>query len=152
MSKELLPEPTERKYKIKGKVKFYRKNVVDHGRRYERVLAIIIPETSTEQMMFFNAWLPDTKEEYHELTGLIGSPVNSACKLSIHRGPDEKSEKHYLFVMSKGVEEELIKYEQEGKTLELTILPESEEMVGDEAKDSSGDFDLISGQENFQGQ
>lgn len=149
MSAPVLKDPTERQYKIKAKVKFIKKYVEDFGRSYQRVLAILIPETSTEQMMFLNAWLPTEKQEYFELAAFIASPINSPCKLSIHKGPDEKSEKPYLFVMSKGIEEALIKYKCNGKVLDLTILPESEEMVADEATDSDGDFDLISGQETM---
>jgi hypothetical protein len=93
--------------------------------------------------------LPEDQGQHYELVGMIAPPIDSPCRLSIHRGPDEKSERHYLFVMSKGVEDIILKYAKEGETLKVQILPESQEEIVDQARDTDGDYDLISGQESF---
>jgi len=133
---------------LKTKVKFFEKWVDDHGRRYFRKMALLIPELNDEARLFFNKWLPDTSEEHYELVALIPS-VNSPSRLSIHRGGDQKSEKHYLFVMSKGVEEDLIKFFKEGDTVMVHVLPEEADEQADQMRDSDGNFDLVPGQEGL---
>jgi len=142
-------EPEQKIYVLKCKVKFVRKNVKDGPRQYERTLAILVPQESDERTKFFTAWLPELKSEHFELAGIISAPIDSACRFSIHRGPDEKSEAHYLFVMSKGVEDVLIEAEMEGKTVYVEILPEGSDEEADNALEAGGDYDLISGQESF---
>ncbi len=134
-------DPTEREYHLIVKSKFYRKTVNEtiqgHAKSYERELVLFVPEESDQRTRFFMAWLPDSGAEYFELGGYIASPIDSPCRLSIHRGPDEKSERHYLFCMSKGVEE-IILTRPEGSTFRLTIMPASQE--------AEGDFDQVDSQ------
>jgi len=148
MSKVII-EPTEQEYVLKCKVIEKVKHVKDHDRQYERRLIYLIPERNDQAMAFFRAWLPDTRGEYFELVADIPNPIASPCRLSVHRGPDEVSENHYLFVMSKGVEEIIQERKLVGKTLIIKILPESSDEVVDQVRDSGGDFDLIHGQESF---
>jgi hypothetical protein len=143
------PELTEKNYFLKCKIKIIKKSVQDHDRQYERTLVILVPEDTDQRTSFLRAWLPEDQGQHYELVGMIAPPIDSPCRLSIHRGPDEKSERHYLFVMSKGVEDIILKYAKEGDTLKVQILPESEEEIVDQARDTDGDYDLISGQEQF---
>lgn len=126
------------KYTLIVKTKFVRKTVYeDHLKaQFEREMVILIPEHNDECGRFFRAWLPDTTDEYYELGVEIGSPVFSPSRVSIHRAPHPYSDSHFLFVMSKGVEEDLLR-QPEGKRLQVIILPQSSEEILDHAKDSS---------------
>ena len=142
-----IPEPTDRKYIMNCRLRFYRKTVVDnqgvHGLiQTERNLVMLVPDESDQRTQFLSAWLPDTQEEYFELAGYISMPIDSPCRFSIHRGPDAQSERHYLFVMSKGVSDILERF-TEGRVFSVTILPESEEDQADYAKDSDdGNYEV----------
>lgn len=125
-------------YNLIVTTKFVRKTVIEEKlkTKYERKMVILIPDVTTECMKFFRAWLPDSTEEYHEIAAEIHSPVASPCRLSIHRAPHPYSEdKHFLFVMSKGVEELFLRL-PEGRRFQLTVLPQGEESATDFAKDS----------------
>lgn len=145
----LMPEPTQKEYHITAKVKFVEVDVKDHERQYKRKLVILIPLESTEQVLFYNAWLPDTREEYFELASVIKSGVPSPCRLAILRGKKGIHDGPYLHVMTKGVEEDFVAANLEGRTVSLTILPEDQDEIVDLAKDSGGDFDTIHGQETM---
>jgi hypothetical protein len=144
-----IKEPTQIEYHLSAKVKFVDIDVKDHNRNYKRKLVILIPEVSTEQMNFFKAWLPEVSDEYFELATIIHSVVATPCRMAILKSKQNISDKPYLMIMSKGVEEDFINYKLEGKTLRLTILAEGNEEALDEIKDSSGNFDTIHGQESL---
>lgn len=144
-----IKSPTDREYHLNCRVKFHRKYVHENGRSYERDLVILVPEDSDERTRFLSAWLPDSREEYFELASIMSPPIDSPCRLSVHRGPDDKSEKHYLFVMSKGVEEIILEHIKEGAIIPLKILPEGAEEILDHAVDSHGNYQLIPGQDSL---
>lgn len=146
---ELIKEPTQKEYNITAKVKFVDVDVKDNDRQYKRKLVLLIPQESSEQVLFFNAWLPETSGEFFELSAVIKSGVPTPARLAILKSREGIYDRPYLMVMSKGVEEDFISYRMEGKTVSLTILPEGEDEVADLAKDSGGDYDLISGQESL---
>lgn len=139
-------EPTEMEYHISAIVKFVDVDVQDGDRRYKSKLVLLIPEDSTQQMLFFNAWLPEVSEEFFELTAIIKTGVQSFARLAILRRKQGICDRPYLMIMSKGVAEDFIHYRMEGRRIELVIQPESCDELADKAKDSSGDFDLIHGQ------
>jgi len=134
---------------LRCKVKFFEKWVDDNGRRYFRKLVILIPDEGDERTRFLNRWLPETLEEHFELGVTIAPPIDSPCRVSVHRGPSEKSLYHHLFVMSKGVEDIILQYVKEGSYLNVTVLSEDNEEILDQAKDANGDYDLIHGQTSF---
>ena len=140
-------DPSYKKYNLTTKIKFIRKSVredIGGGKiqSYERKMVILIPQEGDETNRFYYAWVPSTQEEKYELAGVIGSPVNSPCRFSVHMGHDEKSEKPYLFVMSKGVEDIIVKM-REGDLVRVTTLPANEDSEADYAQDAQGNFEAI---------
>lgn len=145
----IIPEATEIEYNIAAKVKFVDIDVKDHDRQYKRKIAILIPQESTQTLRFFSAWLPEVADEYFELAGIMRTGVYSPCRLAILKSKKGISDRPYLMVMSKGIEEELITHKLEGKVIDITILPENSDHIIDEAKDSGGSFSTIHGQETL---
>lgn len=142
-------EPTEREYNIRAKVKFVNLDVKDHDRQYKRKIVILHPKTSTEQALFYSAWLPEVAEEYFELTGIIRSGIATPVRLAILKAKSGVSQSPYLMIMNKGIEEEFINQRFEGKVIDLTIMAEGNDELADAARDSGGSFDLIHGQETL---
>ena len=138
-----------RKYVLKCKVKFFDKYVrenIGQGKinEYQRKLVLLVPEQNDECMRFFQAWLPETVEEYFEIATQIGVPVHSPSRVAIKRGPDVQSEKPYLTVMSVGVEEVIKARCKEGDWLKVISLPSNEEDEADFARDASeGNFQVV---------
>jgi hypothetical protein len=133
---------TDRPYILMCNLKFYKKTVHDNGNTYERKLCLLVPEESDQRTAFLNAWLPETREEYFEINSEIEPPIDSPCRLSIHRGGDDRSERHYLYVMSIGVEEDLVLL-PEGRRLKVKILAEDSEGVTDNVEADGGNFHKI---------
>lgn len=136
----------ERKYYLTCKLKFFVKNIKDWDGKQEvnrrRTLAFLIPQESDERIRFLSAWLPETDKEYFELAAYISSPVDSPCRLAIKRA-DGQCERHYLTVMSVGVEEIMLNHMKDGQMVQVTILPVSEEQETDFARDvSDQNFDV----------
>lgn len=144
MADEFSDDLTEREYNLKCKLKFFRKTVHDphtnKGQPYERKMCLLIPQESDERVRFLVAWLPEVESEYFELGAYIGSPVDSPCRLSVHR-PNEKSDKPHLFVMTKGVEDILIKF-KEDSILNVKTLPASNDSEIDFAPDTNLDIEV----------
>lgn len=145
---ELKNDPTYKKYHLSCKTKFHFKTVTeDIGRgvisSYARKLVLLVPQESDQRSRFLSAWCPDTKEEFYEVAAEVGAPVHGPVRLSVHRGYDDKLDRPYLFVMSKGVEEILLDF-PEGRTLEVTILPANMDGEADYALDSSdGNYEAV---------
>lgn len=145
---ELVGDPTYRKHIFMCKTKFFKKNVEeDIGKgivqRYQRKLVLLIPQESDATTYFLNAWVPEVITEYHELAAELAAPVFAPSRLSIHLGHDEKCDRPYLTVLSKGIEDILVKY-PEGTLLKVTALPANEEGEADFAPDSdNGNFDVV---------
>ncbi len=138
MDNSLNPDDlTERRYKLSCKTKF----VEGKYKGTELRNVILIPQDSDQRTKFLTAWLPDTVGEHYEIASFISMPVDSPCRLAICRGPDQRSERHYLFVMSKGVEEHLLKM-KEGSTIAVETLKASEEEETDHAVEDSGSYEV----------
>lgn len=136
---------TEREYHLRCKTKFFRKTVKETLRgiekSYERTMVLLIPQESDERTKFLMAWLPEAEGQYYEITAFVSRPVDSPARLSVHRR-DEKAEQHYLFVMSKGVEDILLKF-KEGSIVELTVNPASMDSEADFAKGAEHEFEVM---------
>lgn len=137
---------TQRRYNLRCKTKFYRKTVNDQlpngsFRTYERTLVLLVIEESDERTRFLQAWLPETTDQHYELTANIAFPVDSPARLSIHRA-DARCDRHYLLVMSKGVEDILVKL-REGLPLTLQTCRASEDTEADYAPETEYDFEVI---------
>lgn len=128
---------TQRRYKLTCKTKFIEGSY--KGQKLKNV--ILIPQENDQRTKFLTAWLPDTVGEYYELASFISMPVDSPCRLSVHRAPDKNSERHYLFVMSKGVEEVLL-MKPEGLTVMVETMKASEEEEADHARGEDGQFEV----------
>lgn len=143
---ELESDLTQRRYHLSCKTRFYTKTVEDVlpggvTKRYERTLVLLIPQESDERSRFLSAWLPETTQDYYEVSSFISSPVDSPSRLSIHRA-DERCEKHYLVVMSKGVEDILVRL-REGTTINIQVLKASEDSEADFAPDTEYNFEVV---------
>jgi len=146
MGNSIAPEqandPTFKKYHLKCMVKFFKKTVRDDlGTRgviaYDRTMVLLVPQESDEMVRFLNAWCPTTIGEHFELAGHIGGPVHSTCRFSIFMGHDEKCDRPYLFCMSKGVEDIIVKFGKEGMNVQVTTLPANQDSEADFAQDAS---------------
>ncbi len=145
---EAASDPTYKKFNLKCKVKFIKKSIsedIGKGRRanYDRVMAILIPQESDECYRFYAAWVPDTVEQHFELTGVIGHPVHSPCRFSVHRGHDGRSDRPYLFVMTKGVEDLIVRYKKEGDEMNVVTMPANEDSEADYVEASDGNFRVV---------
>lgn len=136
---------TERSYNLTCKLKFFLKTVQDphtnDGKPYERKLCLLVPQEADERTRFLMAWLPEVQSEYYELGAFISYPVDSPCRLSIHRAPDEKHDRHYLFVMTKGVEDVLVRL-KEDTIIRIKTLPASADSEIDHARDTDLDIEV----------
>lgn len=145
---ELVGDPTYRKYTFMCKTIFLKKNVSeDIGggiiQRYQRKLVLLIPQESDASMYFLVAWAPHTTQDYNEIVAEVAAPVFAPSRLSVHLGNDGNCERPYLTVLSKGVEDILVKF-PEGTLLKVTALPANMESESDFAPDSDdGNFEAI---------
>lgn len=140
-------DPTEKPYHLVCVLRFIQKSVNEvvgqslRSQSYERKMCILIPDESDQRTDFMSAWLPDTSKEYYEIGAYIAYPVDSPCRMSIHRA-DEKSDRHYLFVMTKGVEDILVKL-KEGSRISLKVMPASHDEEIDRAIDTQLDIEAM---------
>lgn len=139
-------ELTDKKYHLLARTKFVEKTVIEEELKtqYVRRMVILIPDLNDEAMRFFRAWLPETTEDYYEVVAELGAPVHSPCRLSVHRKPHPYSnDYHFLFVMTKGVEDDLLQFPQ-GTRIQLTVLSQDSDEAADFAKDSDdGNYQLV---------
>jgi len=142
----MINDPTQRRYNLKCTIKFFSTTVRDQMpsgvvKTYERTLVFLIPQESDERTRFLSAWLPDTSDEYHEVTAFIAHPVDAPVRLSVHRS-DNRSNRHYLTVMSKGAEDVLLKM-REGQSISIQVLKASEDSEADFAPDTEYNFEVL---------
>ncbi len=154
MNPEEIDDPTQRRYTLRCALRFYnttiREQVGGKDLQYSRKLAFLLPQESDERSRFLSAWLPDQIDEHFEIAGFIRPPIDSPVRLSVFRGPDKRCERHYLMVMSKGVEDILVRL-REGSEILLTTFAAHEESEADHARDTSdGNYDLIPGHTELQ--
>jgi len=143
-------EPTELTYYLKCKILVKEIWVEDVSRsgmiNIKRTMCYLLPELNTQGVRFLKAWLPDTEEDangnlaYFELVSFLGGVVVGPCRLAIGRKNKNCPEGHHLYVMTKGVEEEIVEYNLNGKNIEVEIQPESGEQTAVQGKDSSKDI------------
>lgn len=145
---ENVNDPIYRKYFLTCKTKFIKKDVSEDigsgiTQQYTRKLVILIPQESDQRTLFLKAWMPETIEEYHEFAAELGAPVHGPSRLSVHMGHDEKCDRPYLFIMSKGVEDILNTF-PEGTLVKVSTLPANHEDAADYAQDATeGNFDAV---------
>jgi RNA polymerase subunit RPABC4/transcription elongation factor Spt4 len=151
---------TEREYNLKCKVKVINQTYIEEadGKQHETKSVILIPDVeNTEAMMFLSAWLPEVSricldcgfdmlriqetkctkcgsEKLHtgwsEVPAFITSPVNSPSRLAVLRKNNYCNE-HHLFVMSSGVEDELIL--MDGRTVYVKTFEGTKDEICDMA-------------------
>ncbi len=140
-------DPTQRKYVLRCKLKFFRKWVAEivNGKDlgHERKQVMLVPQEGGQQIAFFDAWLPHKVGDYFEVTGFIGSSIDSPTRFAVCRS-DAKCEKHYLHVMSTGVAD-VLRDRDEGSNFQVTINPANSDSEADDSLEAGGDYDLISG-------
>lgn len=130
-----LDPKTNRKYHLICQVRKIRRSWRHvRGNLVESDMVLLVPVYNDECGLFLNAWLPDMADEHFELAAVIGSPIFSPARLSIHRKGNHYTEFHYLFVMSEGVAKDLLKLPQ-GTRIEVTVMSELDDTICDEAKD-----------------
>ena len=108
-------------------------------------MVFLEPKEGTQRDLFFNAWMPDYEQDpvtkkiepgHVELVCKAGNPIFGYFKCSFHRKDERFSKSPYLFVMSKGAEEDL--KNMHGREIEVEIMGQDKEELGDFQKD----FDL----------
>lgn len=138
-------DPTQKRYHITCYLKFHRTTVREETgkgeKSYERTLALLIPDYNDQAALFLSAWMPDTIEQWHEVTGFFPPPVMSPSRFSVHRGRDGKVDRPYLTVMSKGVEDILLNF-KEGQRFLINIFKASEDAEADHAIEADHNFEV----------
>lgn len=152
---------TEREYNLKCRVQVIRQSYVDSevtDQLQETRSVVLVPEIeSTESMMFLSAWLPEVSKicldcgnedlrmsndecnkckstkihlGWSEVPAFITSPVNSPSRLAVLR-KNNYCDQHHLFVMSSGVEDELLN--MDGKTVYVKTFEGTKDEICDTA-------------------
>lgn len=137
-----LDDPTERSYRLKCYVFCKRVTFLDEQSQgtfnNETVNVYLIPDQSTQMQLFYGAWLPEKRDEHHELAVLLGNPGNIPARCSIHRWTKHMQKPH-LMVMSQEAENSLIKFFNANLAaartdpyrlrIDVTTLPASQETI-----------------------
>ena len=131
--------PTNQKYTLKCFIKIMDVSYDDvQSKKTERVtekMVFLLPSESTECDLFYDAWLPDTDIDYSEIGCQAGHPVYGVFRAAVKRRSKD-CERPHIFVMTKSVEDILLK--MDGKEIVIDVLPESE----DEKMDRQRDIEL----------
>lgn len=130
-------EATERRYHLTCKINIRECSIEDvQSTKTDRItekLVFLTPVQSSQADEFYFAWLPDTSSEHYEIVMKAGRPVYGFIKGCVRRAHRFFPEPH-IFVMSPGAEEDMKKM-GDGKELDIEVLGEDEEHMGDHAKD-----------------
>lgn len=151
----------KREYRLKCKIQVINQNYkeISDGKQHETKAVLLLPDLeASETSRMLMTYLPEVsticidcgnddlriyhtecskckstkvKTEFSEVPSWIGSPVDGPCRLAVLR-KNNYCVQHHFFVMSTGVEEELIN--MDGRTVQLTVLPIKEDYVADSAK------------------
>ena len=134
-------DPCEREYKIRCKVNVITKGFQTwKGQQVDDKMCVLSFVESRDLVRFLIAWLPEEQKEHFELVIFLRHPVFSSCRVALHRrGPEFPD--HYFFVMSKGVEDELIALNQ--KIIDVDVLPASQDSEADEALETNESYDIV---------
>lgn len=130
-------DPTMREYVIRAKVKVVKQSWFQGllGGKTEFKAALLIPEEGDSTTMFYSAWLPDAANEHFEIVMEFGHPVYGTCRAAVLR-QGKFYQKPHIFIMSKGVEEILVK--KDGMRIEnIKILPAAFDDRADSAIDTN---------------
>ena len=145
-------EPTEREYELTCRIVRKKMQYDDDQSRgslgnTEVDVVLLVPEQSSECDRFFGAWLPEPavitlegkvfQDNFYECLGILGGPVHSPVRMALHRASKLHPEP-YFFVMSAGVEQELLKIPSRlfrKPRISLKVLGESSETIADSTHD-----------------
>ena len=115
---------TEREYHLKCQVQVKKIKFVDHKNvQCETTVVTLVPRESTEQVLFFNAWLPLDETENPELGIVIKSPPLGPCRVSLMLKNKNIPDFHYMMLMTEPLEAPLKKYD--GQVVDIDVVPES---------------------------
>jgi hypothetical protein len=142
------PLPTELHYHlkcliVKKKISFLNEQSkgIEHAEIKTDDFIYLIPQESTQTDLFFAAWLPDISKEVNEIGCRVGSPVYGLLRAYVRRANNIIQRPH-IGIMSKGAEDDIIKY-YNSKTgflrksvyIEVETLGEHEDSMLDQMKD-----------------
>jgi len=162
-----IPKPTQVEYHLSCVVKVFDITYEDvQGRdlaaevrtMVTEKMVFLFPRSSTQCDLFFAAWMPDVADESVEIGLRAGHPVSGFIRASLFRaqlnGQNDTPKKRgllskffwsnrdgytlgqpHIFVQTKAVEE-ILKH-MDGKTLNLTVLPEDADTLLDQQQDFS---------------
>lgn len=102
------------------------------AQQVEDDMVFLIPLYSSQRDYLFSKHLPEIAGEAVELPAMIPHPVSGFVRVALMRR-DKRCAEHYLFVMTKGAEEDL--KHCDGKEVEVRILSEHDDNVLDLQKD-----------------
>jgi hypothetical protein len=128
-----LPDP-EFHLRVKVVVKFieYQDTQSKGTSNAQADMVFLVPQESAQRDIFFAKYLPDISGEAVELPSIIPYPVSGLARVALMRR-DRRCDEHYLFVMSRGAEEDL--KECRDRVIDLQILSENDDNVLDFQKD-----------------
>jgi hypothetical protein len=126
----------EKEYDLKCEIKTILKNYMDtdsKGREFkaETELMFFVPKSTSQQVLFLDAWLPSYEEETYEVVGLILSPINKPARFGVRMADKDCPEPH-LVLMSPDREDEIkgfIKHANENYNdlknpeIRITVMP-----------------------------
>lgn len=143
------PEEQARNENYELKCKVHVKNITYEDVQSKGINGLITeemiflePYPSTQRDLFYFAWLPEYEQDFEtkkiipghtEVVCRAGHPINGFFRCSVHRIDERFNNSHYLFVMSKGAEEDL--KAMRDKDIVLTVLNQNLDEKADYAKD-----------------
>jgi hypothetical protein len=131
---------TEQEYKlnceIRSKLKYY-EDETKSGKKFKDSTEMIylVPQSSSQQVLFYDAWLPSVESEVYEVAAIMLSPINKTCRLGMRR-MNRDCQDHHLVLMSVEIEDEVKNYvkwcrknqsNNKNPEIRVNILPASEE-------------------------
>lgn len=134
MEMENLPEPA---FRLRAAVLVKRigyKDLQSKGEsQAEDDMVFLLPDEGTSRDMLFARYLPDEAGAHVEFAAYLPSPVSGLARVALMRRDRRHPEGHYLFVMSKGAEEDLKLVP--GKSLDVMLFGEEHDALLDKMKD-----------------
>ncbi len=149
MSEKII-DPQDIKYFVKFRLRFSTITVRDQKSSgeefsFQSQRCFLIPCTDTDQGVdFMDAWLPDigtSPGTTYEVAAVFPQPIASEGKIGVRR-MNNQCDLHHCTIISKGVEEDVLKFMKSGDLLVLEVLPKSQMHRADNMRESSGDYDL----------
>jgi len=124
-------------YHIKCKVEIKRVAFMDHQSEgdcgmVEEDMVFLVPQEGDQRTAFYNAWLPDTLDQFFEIGMSMGHPIFGVFRGAVARVHAGIKEPH-IFVMTKSAEE--VFKNVKGKTIDVKVLAQGDEILLDQAAD-----------------